>query len=328
VPAVSIIVPNFNHAPFLVQRLDTVFGQRFTDYEVILLDDASTDGSVDILSTYAARYRAPLIVNDRNSGSPFAQWNRGVSLAKGRFVWIAESDDYASVEFLSEMVPLLESSPRTGIACCLSHGVSPDGVIQGPVFGSRRYYDPTRWMKSFESRGHEEVAHYLSACNTIPNASGVVIRRAAYEEVGGADSQMRVYGDWLMWVKILERYNLTYHARPLNYFRVPHAHSQRLSTVLRNPRIDEWKQVVRYVESHFSVPPPARARAREYLAQKCVEFMCAAVVRGRVRAACDAWREARAFEPALLFRVFSLLPRALRNLFERYFSTRKSFPSP
>ncbi|HTU34206.1 MAG TPA: glycosyltransferase, partial [Candidatus Acidoferrum sp.] len=69
-PTVSVVVPNYNHARFLRQRIDTIFGQTYEDFEVILLDDYSSDDSRAILSDYACNPRVRLEFNDANSGSP------------------------------------------------------------------------------------------------------------------------------------------------------------------------------------------------------------------------------------------------------------------
>ncbi len=85
-PLVSIIIPNFNHSRFLRERLESVFNQTFEDFEVILLDDASTDSSVEILEEYAKDPRVShLVVNKENSGSPFRQWQRGIELSQGKY---------------------------------------------------------------------------------------------------------------------------------------------------------------------------------------------------------------------------------------------------
>jgi glycosyltransferase involved in cell wall biosynthesis len=83
-PIVSVIVPNYNHARFLPKRIDSILGQSFQDSELILLDDCSTDGSRSILSRYAGGQRTKIEFNDKNSGSPFKQWNKGVGLATFR----------------------------------------------------------------------------------------------------------------------------------------------------------------------------------------------------------------------------------------------------
>ena len=103
-PLVSIIIPNYNHSKFLQQRLDSVFNQTFQDFEVILLDDCSTDNSVDILKKYANHPKVShLELNKQNSGSPFKQWQKGITMAKGTYIWIAETDDYCEFNFLDQM---------------------------------------------------------------------------------------------------------------------------------------------------------------------------------------------------------------------------------
>jgi len=118
-PKVSIIVPNYNHAPFLNQRLDSIFNQTFQDFEVILLDDASKDNSVSILEDYKKQYDSKvshLVVNEKNSGSPFKQWKKGIELARGEYVWIAESDDWAEESFLEKTINALNNNPKIEVA--------------------------------------------------------------------------------------------------------------------------------------------------------------------------------------------------------------------
>ena len=102
---VSIIVPNYNHALYLRERLDSIFSQTFQDFEVILLDDNSSDSSIEVLKEYAAHPKVShFIVNATNSGSPFIQWEKGLSLSKGKYIWIAESDDSCEITFLEKLL--------------------------------------------------------------------------------------------------------------------------------------------------------------------------------------------------------------------------------
>ena len=127
-PAVSVIIPNYNHEPYLRQRIDSVLAQTFGDFEVILLDDCSSDSSPTIIESYRHHPKVSRIVlNEQNSGSTFAQWKRGLALARGRYVWIAESDDYADPEFLATLVPLLDADPSAAMAFTGSHMVDADG---------------------------------------------------------------------------------------------------------------------------------------------------------------------------------------------------------
>ncbi|HIB49060.1 MAG TPA: glycosyltransferase family 2 protein [Flavobacteriaceae bacterium] len=108
---VSIIVPNYNHAPFLKERLHSIFNQTHQDIEVILLDDASTDDSVQILEPYKNHPKVShFIVNDSNTGSPFLQWKKGLELAVGQFLWIAESDDSCELDFLEKQLATIADS--------------------------------------------------------------------------------------------------------------------------------------------------------------------------------------------------------------------------
>ena len=77
-PRVSVIVPNYNHARFLPKRIESILNQTFQDFELILLDDCSTDDSRSILSSYASDPRVTIEFNKVNSGSTFKQWNKGV----------------------------------------------------------------------------------------------------------------------------------------------------------------------------------------------------------------------------------------------------------
>ena len=102
-----------NHARFLPKRVDSILGQTFQDFELILLDDCSTDDSRSILSKYADDPRVRIELNEVNSGSPFKQWNEGVRLAHGGYVWIAESDDYADEKLLERLVAVLDAGPKS-----------------------------------------------------------------------------------------------------------------------------------------------------------------------------------------------------------------------
>ena len=93
-PTLSAIVPNYNHGPYLKLRIDSILNQTYEDIEVIILDDNSQDNSVEIIESYRTHPKVShILLNDRNSGSTFIQWEKGINLATGKWIWIAESDD-------------------------------------------------------------------------------------------------------------------------------------------------------------------------------------------------------------------------------------------
>lgn len=200
-PTVSVIVPAYNHAPYLRERIESILHQTFQDFELILLDDCSPDDSARILRSYENHPKVKgVIVNDRNSGSTFAQWKKGLSLAEGKYVWIAESDDSSSSDFLSEMVGILEANQEAQMAFCGSVMIDAEGrEISG--------MDWDRWKKGdqeIEIRdAHSLIASHLLFTSNIYNAGQVLMRRDALPEITDQQTHMRYCGDWLFWVNLL-----------------------------------------------------------------------------------------------------------------------------
>ena len=217
---VSIIVPNYNYMKYLPQRLDSIFSQDFTDYEVILLDDCSIDGSANYLKEQAALHPqvTHCVVNFKNSGNPFAQWEKGIALAKGEYIWIAESDDYCKSSFLGKMVQSLESNPDVSYAMCGSYLIDSQNQ---PINDD---YDRWTWKKSNELEVYKYssaiyLKHFLLWCNTAYNASMIVLRKSCLSNIQMDFTATRYCGDWLFWIKLTEVGNVIVLHEKLNYFR-------------------------------------------------------------------------------------------------------------
>lgn len=217
-PTVSVIVPNYNHARFLRQRIDSILAQTFQDFELILLDDRSTDDSRPILSSYANDPRVRIEFNNANSGSTFKQWNKGVRLARGEYVWIAESDDNADPHFLERLVSVLDSKPDIVLVSCRSRNVGDDGGIRDYAEHERPYI--ARYESTVEVDGREECQNYFVRLNTVYNASSVLFRKSVYDQVGGADETFRFCGDWKLWASMALTGRMVYVCESLNYHRV------------------------------------------------------------------------------------------------------------
>lgn len=213
-PEVSVIVPNYNHAPYLQQRIDSILAQTFCDYELILLDDCSTDNSRDILNACRNHPRVSHVVfNHRNGRTPFRQWEKGLSLAKGKWVWIAESDDYADPLFLEKLLAAAQQHPAAGLVYCGSHWVDAQGAIG---------CDLSSYTESFYRNGREEIAEKLWHVCTIQNVSSCIMRRdLATRCIRGMD-RYRACGDWMFYIKMLQHTDLAFTGEKLNYFRHYH----------------------------------------------------------------------------------------------------------
>ncbi len=254
-PLVSVIVPNYNHKPFLKQRLDSIFNQSYQNFEVILLDDASTDGSLEILKRYKAHPNVThLILNTQNSGSPFKQWQKGINLAQGDYIWIAESDDYCELTFLEHV--LKNVNDRTGICYSQTIDVDENGKLLLNRFDYTNDFNLNIWKDDFEISGFEFIEKYLLVKNVIPNASAVIFKRSLIDTTFLTNDllQMKMCGDWFFWVKLCEKTNIAFIPEPLNYFRNHSAISRKHNTAKkRKIRLLEECEIRYYVFRKFNL---------------------------------------------------------------------------
>lgn len=256
-PRVSVVVPNYNHERYLARRIKSILSQTFQDFELILLDDASTDGSVRILEHYAGDPRVRLVLSDTNSGSPFAQWNRGVELACGELVWIAEADDDAEPELLRVLVDAIDAGPATVLAYCQSWVIDESGRRIATKISWTDGLDYERWKRDYRNDGRHEASRYLPFQNSIPNASAVVFRRARYVQAGGAPTDMRLCGDWMTWARLAIQGDVAYVSQPLNLFR-EHANTVRSKTS-EIRELHEWLEIIMNIERVVGIDRAVRS---------------------------------------------------------------------
>lgn len=204
-PLVSVIVPNYNHARFLEERFQSILNQKFQDFELIILDDCSTDKSVEILKKYSTHPKvSKFVINEKNSGSPFAQWEKGIKLAKGKYIWIAESDDSCMPEFLSTTVDLMERNGDLAVCYAATQAIDGKGELMDTdmnLWNKKRIQK--REGKTLIHKGDDFVKKNLYWACYICNASGALIRKGNITSDMLAQSiEMRNAGDWLFWSKI------------------------------------------------------------------------------------------------------------------------------
>ncbi|MDN3548732.1 glycosyltransferase family 2 protein [Mucilaginibacter aquaedulcis] len=243
---ISVIIPNYNHAKFLRKRLASILEQTYQDLEVIILDDCSTDNSRAIIEEYRIHPLVKKIIyNAQNSGSPFIQWNKGVALAQGDYVWIAESDDYADQNMLSSCLDALMTSPSSDLAYCDSLEIDEQDNIAGRWSRWQEKLSPNLWTSDFVISGPHLNSTYNRVANIIPNASCVLFRRNAYMKSPFLKriEKLKCTGDWLMWFSILQHTNVCYCHRPLNYFRY-HQATTRSDTNTRLLNVKEHYEAI------------------------------------------------------------------------------------
>lgn len=218
-PKISVIIPNYNHSLYLKDRIDSVLNQSFQDFELIILDDYSTDNSREVIEEYKSNPKVShVIYNDKNSGSTFKQWNKGVFLAKGEWIWIAESDDTADVDFLQKLISLTYLDSKIVLSYCQSNRMDSKGEITGD-WRSQTIDLNRNYNQDFIEEGNNFIKTDLLEKNVIPNASAVLFKKVIFSQSGNADEDIRYNSDWLLWMKILTFGKISYTSEILNNFR-------------------------------------------------------------------------------------------------------------
>ncbi|MEO8786757.1 MAG: glycosyltransferase [Chitinophagaceae bacterium] len=255
-PKVSVIVPSYNHARFLRQRLDSIYQQTYSNFEVILLDDSSTDESRIILEEYRQRY--PQITqcefNKNNSGGVFNQWKRGFEIASGDLIWIAESDDYCSENLVAELVKYFVDN-AVMLAYCRTTFVEKESAE--PIWSLEEYLtelDPVLWRNSYVMSAHRLVNKAWAIKNLVPNVSSAIFRHPRKLELLRDEKwmQMRICGDWVFYLHLIRGGLVAYTLEATNYYRIHQANTS-VSTYSQDVYYQEHEQVAAEVITLYRV---------------------------------------------------------------------------
>ena len=218
---ISIIIPNYNHFNYLNQRLESVLNQTYRNFEVIILDDCSTDNSREVIEKYRGHEKvSQIIFNEQNSGSTFKQWKKGLGLAKSDWIWIAESDDLCAPDFLELLVNQIHAG--ISLVTCRTEQIDENGSLLQPGYFLADDVQTGRWHTDFENSGIDEVNLALKYRCTIPNASAVIFHKTLTKNVEQSLG-FRAAGDWFFWINCLIEANVKFVAQPLAFHRF---HSQ------------------------------------------------------------------------------------------------------
>ena len=210
---VSVIIPNYNHERYLDVRIQSILNQTYRDFEIIILDDCSTDNSKAVIERYRKNaFISHIVYNDQNSGSTFKQWEKGFELAKGELIWIAESDDSCESHFLEKLVPQFNDST---VVLAFSRSMQVD--TEEKQLGIHPYQN--NMNESFFISGINFIKRHLALHNSVVNASSALFRKNILYSVDKDYYLFKGCGDWLFWIHISEKGRVFYETDPLNYFR-------------------------------------------------------------------------------------------------------------
>lgn len=227
-PRVSILLTCYNHLRFLAAAYQGVLDQTFSDYEIVAVDDGSTDGTREWLSARPEPIR--LIFNEANLGT-YATLNAGLAAAKGEFIAVLNDDDLWAPQKLEKQLELLARHSGVGLVHTGGHFIDGQGERMD---GSPLGFD-------FPSEESDDILLSLLYMNKII-ASAALVRTECFAQLGGFNESYFGSGDWEMWLRIARQWEIGFVPEPLTYYRVHGTNaSHRLERIWRDDeRIRRW----------------------------------------------------------------------------------------
>ena len=269
---ISVVIPNYNYARYLRERIGSVLRQTYPVYELIFLDDHSTDNSLEIFAEWvpemeSRHIKVACVVNEQNSGSVFGQWIKGISLASGDYIWIAEADDWCADQFLETVMKPFHLDRQVVLSYTQSKQMDQEGkILDENYLKYTNDIDREKWKSSYIADGRKEITEALVVKNTIPNVSGTVFKKFDIADVAKEIMQFKIAGDYYFYVWLLQKGKIAYHHVSLNMHR---RHTN--SVTIRENNLLHYQEVVRMQDSiinQYEVSPEMKdkvARYREFL---------------------------------------------------------------
>lgn len=263
---VGAVVPNYNYGRYMEQRIQSVLDQTYPLYDLVILDDCSTDDSVKVINEFLSKKDLGddciFLQNVANSGSVFRQWKKGVSHTKGDYIWIAEADDLCENDFLEKVISGMTSDDIV-LGYTQSKQIDSDGDAVGSNYLEyTKDIDIDKWTKNYVNNGLVEIVNALSVKNTIPNVSAVVFKKPKDLSVFDELDKYKIAGDWLFYVRLLEKGNVLFIAESLNI----HRRHMKSVTISENNEL-HFREIVsmqEYICQKYQVTGEVRKKVLDY----------------------------------------------------------------
>ncbi|HIT10893.1 MAG TPA: glycosyltransferase [Candidatus Onthousia faecigallinarum] len=240
---VTAVVPNYNYANYVLERIDSILFQTYPITELIILDDCSTDNSVEIIEKKVQKIKeqypylkVEFLPSKKNGGNVFRSWARCFEVSHEDYLWICEADDSASPRFLENVMKAFDDD-KVVLSYSESLTMDENDVLLMPNL--REWidiYDTGKWNQSYVASGEEELRTTLCINNTIANVSSVVFRKQKnidYQQYLKGAEEFKLAGDWYFYSKVLEHGDIAYCRKSLNYHRM---HQKSVTLTTKNDR--------------------------------------------------------------------------------------------
>jgi glycosyltransferase involved in cell wall biosynthesis len=246
-PRVSVVIPTYNRGELLCETIDSVLAQTYHDFEIIVVDDGSTDNTAQLLSRYQDDVR--LVYRAHKNCGVAATRNHGIRLARGEFLAFLDSDDRWLPQKLERQVQFADAHPEYGLIATEISSFNKRGVVEAQNKAA------TYRIKN----GH--VVEQLLFGNWI-QTSTVLARRECVQAVGGFDEEVGQFGeDWLTWMRIASRSAIYFLPEPLVEYRI---HEESLSSHLPEAQYQSLMKILAKLDAlpQFQANPKLLRSAR------------------------------------------------------------------
>lgn len=265
--SVTAILPNYNYVKYIDDRIDEILAQTYPVSEIVILDDASNDGSVQKINQRVAdlREKYPDLniqtkFNKKNSGNVFAQWAKGINLANSDYIWITEMDDSAKPKFLEKLMKPLNDE---GVVLAYSNSklVNQNNkpLIKDNLRKIKDFFRKKHSFGSYTISGEKEINKNLALYNSIPNVSAVVLKnRSVLDDYLKEAKKYKLSGDWYFYLRVVEDGKIHYCSKKLNIHRI-HEKSVTKKTNLCE-RFKEMQRVHEYAIKNCNLSDDTKKR--------------------------------------------------------------------
>jgi len=305
-PLVSVIVPSYNRRRWIGECLDSLLGQTYPHFEVLVIDDGSTDGTVEWLGGEPRYGFAQVHVQPRNAGASEAR-NEGVRRCRGDLVTFIDSDDALEPTHLETAVRAFKEIPNLGLFCCDARIVDAEGKL---LQKGRTWHEINSEIRKYAVRtGLRSLQDIFLFSNCFP---GFTLSRCVYTEVGGLDQSIFPLDDYDLALRIAGRGHSVYYChQPLTRYRVHGGNSSGVANAVPVARhkLRCLRQALARHEEIRTLGPAARRR----LADVELELAIAYALCGRQIAATGTLFRALARDPGQITSVAKLVGRKLRK---------------
>jgi len=302
----SVILPNYNHAVYLRGALEAIWKQSLKPLEVIVIDDASTDNSVEIVEELKIRYPGVVLIkHDKNQGAVLSI-KEGLEAASGDYVYLASSDDKVLPDFFQKSLDLLDKYPQAGLCCSDPGWWKESGEVCITKFGPQQgacYLSPQELMSLTCHREFGEISTQTA-----------IFERKAILEAGGIRIELEWNYDWFLCYVVAFRRGLCYLPENLTAFRLMsqswsqqgskhEKQSKVMNRIFELIKSEDYRDVLGFFKESYALAIPAVRFFKDlFLNKEGREFLTLSLLRRIV------WKRLKRFfahiSPAYLKNVY------------------------